>query len=127
MCAVTSPARLTLPPDRRAPGRAREFLREVRCPAHGARVRDSSELLVSEVVTNAVSHGTPPVSMRVECDGSAGLRVSVTDGSPGRPVVHHADPDEESGRGVELVGLLSDAWGVQPADDGKTVWFVLNA
>jgi anti-sigma regulatory factor (Ser/Thr protein kinase) len=127
MCSVTPPADLKLPTDEQAPGVARRFLRETSCLAHHARVMDEAELLVSELVTNAVVHGTPPVTVSVECDGSEGLRVAVTDGSSHSPVPREASPDDESGRGIHLVDVISDRWGVAPnRGDGKAVWFTLR-
>ncbi len=126
MCSVTPPAELTLPVDQRAPGVARKFLRETSCQTHHARVMDEAELLVSELVTNAVVHGAPPITVNVECDGSQGLRVAVTDGSDHTPVPREAADDDESGRGIYLVDVISDRWGVAPSrGHGKAVWFTL--
>ena len=127
MCDVTPPAHLLLVPDARAAGQARRFLREHDCPAHHSRVLDEAQLLTTELVTNASAHGCPPVTLRVTCDGTPGMVVSVSDGDPQPPVAREASPDETSGRGVALVDLLSDAWGVEPGDAGKTVWFHLRA
>jgi anti-sigma regulatory factor (Ser/Thr protein kinase) len=125
MCNVTPPAELTLAVDERAPGEARKFLREASCRTHHARVMDEAELLVSELVTNAVVHGAPPLTVSVECDGT-GLRVAVTDGSDRSPVPREADADAESGRGIFLVDVISERWGVAPnRGDGKVVWFTL--
>lgn len=125
MCEQTPPAQLRLPTDTSAPGLARAFLREAVCDTHAARVLDAAELLVSEVVTNGVVHGTPPVVLRVECEGSDRLCVSVSDASEDQPVLEHADDEALGGRGVELVDLLSDAWGVVEDPPGKRVWFTL--
>lgn len=126
MCTVTPPAELTLPVDGRAPGQARRFLREASCSPHHAHVLDEAELLVSELVTNAVVHATPPLTVKVECDGTS-LRVAVTDGSDRSPVPRVADADAESGRGIFLVDVISDRWGVAPSDgEGKAVWFVIT-
>ncbi|MER5972323.1 ATP-binding protein [Streptomyces sp. NPDC002055] len=76
-------------------------------------------LAVSELVTNAVQHGSGDVGLLVRCSGCK-LRVEVTDGSPGRPVVHYADDDDVSGRGLFLVSVLAQDWGV--SDDGLTTW-----
>jgi anti-sigma regulatory factor (Ser/Thr protein kinase) len=127
MCSVTPPAELTLPVDEQAPGQARRFLREASCQTHHARVMDEAELLVSELVTNAVVHGAPPVTVNVECDGTD-LRVAVTDGSDRSPVPRQADPDAESGRGIYLVDVISDRWGIAPSrGHGKAVWFTLTS
>lgn len=127
MCAVTPPAELTLPVDNRAPGVARQFLRETSCQEHHARVMDEAELLVSELVTNAVVHGAPPVTVNIECDSTEGLLVAVTDGSPDTPVPQEVGLDAEGGRGIRLVDLISDRWGVAPSrGHGKAVWFMVK-
>ena len=126
MCSTTSPEQLELPVDRAAPHLAREFLRDRACPVHGAGVLDEAVLLVSELVTNAVEHGAPPVTVRVECRGALGLQVCVSDGSVHQPRRGPEDRDAESGRGVALVDLVSDAWGVEPLARGKQVWFRLH-
>jgi hypothetical protein len=51
--------------------------------------------------------------------------VRVTDGSPLPPSGRSLTSHEESGRGIALVDLLSEAWGVEPAEPGKAVWFRL--
>ena len=77
-------------------------------------------------IGNGLRHGLPPLVLTVECDGSAGLRVSVCDHDPTPPVRRDAGPDEESGRGMGLVDLVSDDWGVETSPAGKSVWFCLN-
>jgi anti-sigma regulatory factor (Ser/Thr protein kinase) len=123
VCAVTPPARLAIPMTPHAPRQAREFVREAHCTAHNASVLDETALLVSELVTNAVRHGAPPITAEVECVGRQGMQVRVSDGSPEAPTARRAAPDAESGRGFALVDLLSDAWGVEPTPVGKAVWF----
>jgi two-component sensor histidine kinase len=89
------------------------------------------ELVVSELVANAICHGEDPIWMRVSVDG-CGLRVEVHDGGVGRPVRRHADGNDECGRGLELLdglialhggerGVISDLTG-----PGKTVYVVLS-
>jgi len=126
VCPVTPPARIEIAMDPRAPKRAREFVRAAHCIEHNASVLDETALLVSELVTNAVRHGAPPIITEVECAGTDGMQVRVTDGSPQSPTVRTADFDAESGRGFTLVDLLSDAWGVEPTPAGKAVWFRLG-
>jgi len=128
MCAVTPPAQMRLLNSAQAPATARAFLRGAACSTHQAQVFDEAELLVSEVVTNAVLHGAPPITVRVECLGSDGLRVSVTDGNPQPPIPREPDPQDGSGRGIALVAVISDHWGVHPRPgDGKEVWFQLRS
>jgi anti-sigma regulatory factor (Ser/Thr protein kinase) len=127
VCPWTAPTRLDLPPNPRSVAVARQFLRERRCPHHRAEVVDAAVLLVSELVTNAVRHASPPIVVEVICETSHSLQVRVSDATPeplrpGRPGVH-----DESGRGLAITEVLSDEWGVDPtAGDGKTVWFRIN-
>ncbi len=87
--------------------------------AHDAR------LLVSELLTNAVRHAQGPVTLHA-CRTAAELTVEVGDGSPLLPEPRRADEDEESGRGLNLVRVIADSWGVRPTDEGKTTWFTLR-
>lgn len=126
VCEATPAAEITLPDQENSARRARVFLSEAYCTVHHARVLDEAQLLVSELVTNAVRHGGPPVRVRVSCDGQAGLSVRVTDGNPHPPVRRDVSTDAEGGRGVALVDIISSRWGVDHAASGKTVWFVLT-
>jgi anti-sigma regulatory factor (Ser/Thr protein kinase) len=125
MCESTPRTERELPISREAPSMAREFLRQATCPEHHIEVLEDAVLLVSELVTNSVLHGGPPVVVAVDCDGEA-LRVRVRDGSPSLPELRHAQQVDEGGRGLELVANLSQDWGVDPVEDGKHVWFVLR-
>jgi anti-sigma regulatory factor (Ser/Thr protein kinase) len=119
--------RVTLPPDETAPRRARAFLRDARCPNHDSAVFEDAVLLVSELVTNAVRHATPPITLEVACEAPDGLSIRVTDGSALQPSGRALTSHEESGRGIALVDVLSQDWGVEPAEAGKAVWFRLSA
>ncbi len=84
-----------------------------------------TELLVSELVANVVTHVGSPMTLRVHRTPST-MRVEIDDPSTEAPVVRHPDQTDEHGRGVLLVDQLANAWGVEPRDDGKTVWFELD-
>ena len=103
-----------LRPEAAAPGQARRFVRSLVCEG-----RDVVELLVSELVTNAVqhAHGQIGVSVCVVGDRS---RVEVSDMSPTVP------GPGTCGRGLRLVGLLADRWGVDRRSQGKAVWFEVS-
>lgn len=126
VCDVTPPVCLTLPMDSAASRRARAFLEQTHCPAHNTRVLSRARLLLSEVVTNAVRHGSPPITTELECRGTEGMHVRVSDASPGAPVVRQVDVEATGGRGMALVDLLSEQWGVEPGQAGKAVWFRLR-
>lgn len=83
---------------------------------------DVVRLLVSEVATNALVHGSGEVVVRV-LPTALGLRVEVADDSPVLPRRRTAGPDAEGGRGLGLVDALSVAWGSQREGAGKVVWF----
>ena len=90
---------------------------------------DVAILLTSELVTNAVTHGTLTtgtfVILTVGCD-AAGLRVDVHDGSSDLPVVDAASAEAETGRGLLLVTSLSAEWGFYRTSAGKAVYFTLD-
>lgn len=125
MCSTTERAVRELPVGRRAPGEARRFLEQVGCSEHATALLEPAVLLVSELVTNAVLHGGPPLVVEVDCD-EVSLQVRVRDGGTALPVQREAGDDAESGRGMRLLEVLSDDWGVEPSADGKTVWFRLR-
>jgi anti-sigma regulatory factor (Ser/Thr protein kinase) len=87
---------------------------------------DDVLLVVSELVTNALRHGSGQITLTLEVDGEL-VVVTVGDEGPGRPRV--LDPVErgaEGGRGLALVAAVGQDWGVRPtADGGKVVWCVL--
>ncbi|MGV9290237.1 ATP-binding protein [Streptomyces sp. NPDC003719] len=91
-------------------------------------VGDIAALLVSELVTNALRHATGPIGVRlVLCpDGLDGvLLVEVSDPLPDPPRERAARPEDESGRGLQLVASSARRWGTRSGGAGKTVWFEL--
>jgi anti-sigma regulatory factor (Ser/Thr protein kinase) len=125
MCPTTPRAECELPVSHEAPARARRFLKTAACPEHHSALLDDAMVLVSELVTNSVLHGGPPLVVAVDCDG-AFLQVRVRDGSPSLPTPRAAGQADENGRGLALVAAMSHEWGVQPDTDGKLVWFMLH-
>jgi len=85
---------------------------------------DTAELLVSELVTNAVRHAPGPIHLTAR--GGHTLRCHIDDGSRLLPRLHNACPDDEFGRGIALVDQLASNWGVELTDRGKSVWFELE-
>ncbi|MFE3659052.1 SpoIIE family protein phosphatase, partial [Streptomyces sp. NPDC059165] len=88
-------------------------------------VADEAQLLVSEVVTNAIQHGRGPVRLHMRRNSSE-LTVEVSDQGHHLPQPRMAADDEESGRGLILVDTLASSWGVRPSDEGKTTWFTMH-
>jgi anti-sigma regulatory factor (Ser/Thr protein kinase) len=121
-----SPRQVMLPADVTAPRAAREFLARACCGRHAAEVVEEAQLLVSELVTNAVRHGAPPIELQVSCAGGNRLQVRVRDSERSTPRPRSADPDAEGGRGLMLVDLVSDEWGHEHDAAGKAVWFTLH-
>jgi anti-sigma regulatory factor (Ser/Thr protein kinase) len=80
-------------------------------------------LAVSELLTNAVEHGTGDVKLRLRyADGE--LRIEVTDDDPTPAELRLAGDEDVSGRGLFLVAVLSRKWGV--SKDGKTTWCIFR-
>ena len=83
---------------------------------------DTINLLVSELVTNAIVHGGSSADVAVRLTETA-VRVSVADRSDGLPRLKDAEAGDTSGRGVSLVDSLASAWGVERLPVGKAIWF----
>ncbi|WP_344468551.1 ATP-binding protein [Kitasatospora kazusensis] len=116
-----------LPCHRRSAGVARLLLREFLAGLEGGELYvDVGELLLSELVTNAVEHACVSPSIAVQFGVAVGrLRIEVHDASCERPEVRPLrDGDDESGRGLPLVQSLAVAWGCcpRPGGAGKFVW-----
>jgi anti-sigma regulatory factor (Ser/Thr protein kinase) len=105
---------------------ARHFVAEA-VTGVSAELLDILVLLVSELATNSVVHAASPFRVRVEV-GDRAVRIEVHDLDSGRIEIAHATPEDLHGRGLSIVDVLSDDWGViRSADEsGKTVWFILN-
>ncbi|MET9834954.1 SpoIIE family protein phosphatase [Streptomyces sp. NPDC006385] len=82
---------------------------------------ESTELLVSEVVANAVRFASRPITLRLLCTDV--LRCEVEDDSPMIPRMRHARLSDEGGRGLFLVDQLAGSWGATRVSTGKVVWF----
>ncbi|WP_328943796.1 SpoIIE family protein phosphatase [Streptomyces sp. NBC_00250] len=90
---------------------------------------DSAVLMVSEMVTNVLVHtdGDALFVAEVACgEKSRRLRVEVSDTSDELPHKRHPGEMASSGRGLLLMEMLADAWGVDPRGEGKAIWFELN-
>ncbi|MFR9798120.1 SpoIIE family protein phosphatase [Streptomyces sp. MS06] len=90
---------------------------------------DSAELLVSEMLTNVLVHTDSDALLVAEIVGDPGARMMrVEVGDAGDDLPHKRRPGElaSSGRGLVLIELLADSWGVAPRGEGKSIWFELR-
>ena len=118
---------LPLEPDPESAQAARRWVADVLESLGRQDLVDSAELGVSELVTNAILHADPPISVRVRGTKDH-PRVEVRDHSQHPPEANPNMTDEDSllstiGRGLGIVALYSSAWGSEVGPDGKTVWF----
>ncbi|MFE6763201.1 ATP-binding protein [Streptomyces sp. NPDC057689] len=96
-------------------------------------VGDEAVLLVSELVTNSMRYTPGPIGVRLlrphpngdHSSARPGLLVEVSDPVPDAPTERAAGPDDESGRGLQLVACAARRWGTRRGKSGKTVWFEL--
>ncbi|MGY0069546.1 SpoIIE family protein phosphatase [Streptomyces sp. QTS137] len=112
-----------LPREPRSVGRAREYARTQLLAWDLEPLVDTTELLVSELVTNALRYGEGEIRLRLLLDRT--LVCEVWDAGLVQPRRRRARDTDEGGRGLQLVGLLSAAWGSRRTPRGKTVWFEL--
>ncbi|MEV7321920.1 PAS domain-containing protein [Streptomyces sp. NPDC093970] len=81
----------------------------------------TTELVVSELVTNAIRYGRGPFGLRMIRDRQV-LICEVSDGSATAPHLRYARSSDEGGRGLFLIAELTDRWGTRFGTDGKTIW-----
>jgi anti-sigma regulatory factor (Ser/Thr protein kinase) len=113
-----------------APRNGRHFLRDLLSNRASAEQLEAAELVVSELVTNAVQHACPPGRIRLEVGFrlDRSVYVAVTDGSCRLPVLRWVDPQQDAGGwGLHLVAQLSQRWGADTLAAGKRVWSVIAA
>ena len=88
----------------------------------GAECADSAAVMTSELVTNAVTHGMGDITFDFLAASDL-VRVEVGDDDARRPRVREVSDEDEGGRGMAIVQVLSSSWGVQDRPPGKIVWF----
>ncbi|MFJ2237535.1 SpoIIE family protein phosphatase [Streptomyces sp. NPDC087859] len=114
-----------LTPDPAEVGRARSVVREQLHDWGLARLADAAELLVSELVTNAVRHSrSRPLQLRLVRGDT--LLCEVDDDDHDLPTLLSVGPEDEFGRGLRIVSTLAREWGTSRTKAGKTVWFELT-
>jgi anti-sigma regulatory factor (Ser/Thr protein kinase) len=82
-------------------------------------------LATTELVTNALVHGRPPIELRLRLE-STDVLVEVRDRATYQPRKLRPDETDEHGRGLQIVAALASRWGTRPTEHGKTVWCVLT-
>ncbi|MFI7272440.1 SpoIIE family protein phosphatase [Streptomyces sp. NPDC049879] len=112
---------LRLDPRAQSVREARRLVRESLARWDLLDIEDTVELLVSEVVTNAVRYAERPVTVRLLRTDV--LRCEVGDDVPQLPRLRQAGPADEGGRGLYLVQRLARSWGATRLSTGKVVWF----
>jgi CheY-like chemotaxis protein len=111
---------LEAPRDVVAGARARELVRQAVRDWGLATILDDAALVVTELVTNAVTHGG---DFRLQLSRTSGaLRIEVVDDGAGTPEPQPQDIEAEGGRGIMLVDAMSSSWGVENVPRGKLVW-----
>ncbi|WP_329303152.1 SpoIIE family protein phosphatase [Streptomyces sp. NBC_00659] len=85
----------------------------------------TAELVVSELVTNAIRYGEPPIRLRLIHDAET-LICEVSDSSHTAPHLRRAKTFDEGGRGLLLVAQLTQRWGSRHTPEGKTIWAELS-
>lgn len=127
--AATLLGELTLPAERASVPRARRFSRSVGTASGIGHISDDTEVLVSELVTNAVRHATIPGSVLCLKMLRAGtrLRIEVHDQSAAVPRQRPVDLMEETGRGWFLIAVMAERHGTDHTPTGKAVWCEVRA
>lgn len=119
---------IELPPSLDAAALARRYVGEHADGLDPDLVYDA-QLLVTELVANAVKHGQPAITLQLRLD-PPGIGVRVHDDGKELPVIGgDVAPEQPHGRGLRIVSTLASDWGVEtsPGEPGKTVWFQLRS
>ena len=114
----------TFDPTDYTPAQARHFVEECMISWGLSGAADPVVLAVSELATNAVTHGDGPLTLTLSArDGL--VRVEVENEGTGTPVLHRPDPEDQStgGWGLHLVDRVADDWGVDAGPRTTAVWF----
>lgn len=114
----------SLPGTRESPAAARAFIRDYLAGCQEAVVA-FAELMISELVTNAVLHGTMPIQVEIGRVANV-IKAAVVDAGGEPLVLRRPDASEVHGRGLMILRSLAQDWGVEERPNGKAVWFALS-
>lgn len=108
--------------------RARQHLARFIAREHLTGVTDTLNIVVGELVANAVMHSTAPIALGLSYRGGT-VRVDVTDGTSDLGAVRFREVDRPTvgGRGLRILAALVDEWGIVPNAAGKSVWAKVKA
>lgn len=120
-CPRSAPASRPLPCSLEAPGQARMFVQRMLCDVHGADALPAVQLLASELVTHAVLHGCPPISLTLVCQVTE-IYVGVR--HAGLPGAGDADPQDKLR--LALVEKVARASGTESTPDGDLRWCLVR-
>jgi len=112
---------LELPRELASVARARRFVADALKTWGIDALTPDAMIVVSELVTNAVTHARSECEVRLAVD-AGGVRIAVIDRGEGTPDPRPFNEDQPSGRGLHIIGALSTAWGVDDVPEGKMVW-----
>jgi anti-sigma regulatory factor (Ser/Thr protein kinase) len=112
------------PPETTSPGSARAFIEKVLVAWSCSDDVEVAQLLVSELVGNAVQHARSAARVTASLSGDR-IHVAVADENPSLPIERRGGPLAPNGRGLLILEALADSWGVDDVEDGrgKVVWF----
>jgi len=117
-----------IPATVRGPAAARHLVLALLDGWQLGQLSSDAQLVVSELVSNAVEHAPGTDSFKLELLWHADrLRIALADGSSIRPVVAELDAERPRGRGMHIVAALADDWGADEHSGGKRVWVELGA
>lgn len=119
MCDLTPDQAATFTASRLSPSEARAFVHQHACPEHTPWAMGALLLVTSELVTNAVLHGRPPITLHLSCETNE-VRLAVRDTGTGVPTDQASSAS--LGLGLRIVSGVAREWGVTPLPVGKEVW-----
>lgn len=104
---------------------ARRFATDLLAGTVGSDALEAIQLMVSELATNCIRHTDSGFDLTI-VRGSDRVRVEATDQGSGEPRKQSPKPTDPTGRGLQIIDMLSTEWGYEQGREVKTVWFTLR-